>query len=117
MAQAQCTSVRRETRPMRELTRSLSIAVLLLLATILTGVGNAARADEVQAAVLRVKLRYLDQGNRARARVAAQYYAGLGDCDIALPAVRPAGPHRRARSTGPLVPAAASRQSRCRSTW
>ncbi len=55
--------------------------------------GGNSRLDEIQAAVLRVKLRYLDQDNSARARTAALYSAGLGECDLVTPTVRPGATH------------------------
>jgi dTDP-4-amino-4,6-dideoxygalactose transaminase len=47
--------------------------------------GRNSRLDELQAAVLRVKLRYLDQGNMARRERSAWYAELLGDLPISLP--------------------------------
>lgn len=53
-------------------------------------IGTNSRLDELQAALLRVKLRSLDAGNRRRAAVAARYLDGLsGLPGLALPAVAP----------------------------
>ncbi|HZT95214.1 MAG TPA: DegT/DnrJ/EryC1/StrS family aminotransferase [Chloroflexota bacterium] len=49
--------------------------------------GWNSRLDEIQAAVLRVKLRVLDEWNRRRQRVAAAYMEGLAGADIVLPSV------------------------------
>ena len=51
------------------------------------------RLDELQAAVLRVKLRYLDEDNRARARLAGAYALGLAEADLVLPRLRPSATH------------------------
>jgi dTDP-4-amino-4,6-dideoxygalactose transaminase len=51
--------------------------------------GFNSRLDELQAAVLRVKLRHLAAWNRRRAQVAASYAERLGDAEVVLPAVEP----------------------------
>ena len=50
--------------------------------------GGNSRLDELQAAVLRVKLRDLDKENRQRQRLAQAYYAILADAGLILPEVR-----------------------------
>lgn len=50
--------------------------------------GFNSRLDEVQAAILRVKLPFLDADNRARAAIAARYEEGLAGTALGLPAVR-----------------------------
>ena len=50
--------------------------------------GYNSRLDEVQAAILRVKLCYLDQDNAARIQKAAMYQAGLNGHGIILPRSR-----------------------------
>ena len=46
------------------------------------------RLDELQAAILRVKLRYLDQQNARRQAIAAAYDAALSGTSLAAPARR-----------------------------
>jgi dTDP-4-amino-4,6-dideoxygalactose transaminase len=55
--------------------------------------GYNSRLDEVQAAVLRVKLAHLDAWNARRARVARLYREGLAGCDIRLPGEDPRDEH------------------------
>jgi len=55
--------------------------------------GWNSRLDELQAAVLRVKLKYLDADNAVRARLATTYNQLLADEDLRLPAERPESNH------------------------
>lgn len=55
--------------------------------------GWNSRLDEIQAAILRVKLKYLDRDNERRAQRARRYCEGLNDCDLLLPEVRPGATH------------------------
>jgi dTDP-4-amino-4,6-dideoxygalactose transaminase len=55
--------------------------------------GWNSRLDEVQAAILRIKLRYLEQDNTARIRIAAMYRDGLMGCEMALPVCRQEASH------------------------
>jgi dTDP-4-amino-4,6-dideoxygalactose transaminase len=57
-------------------------------------VGTNSRLDELQAAVLRVKLRHLDEWNEARRRIAAVYESALaGTPGLALPTAEPGREH------------------------
>jgi dTDP-4-amino-4,6-dideoxygalactose transaminase len=55
--------------------------------------GWTARLDELQAAILRVKLRHLPEWTRARQAVAARYGEGLAGLPVVLPAERPGATH------------------------
>ena len=50
-------------------------------------IGGNFRIDELQAAVLRVKLRYLDEWNERRRRIAAYYREQLSETNLLLPLV------------------------------
>jgi dTDP-4-amino-4,6-dideoxygalactose transaminase len=49
--------------------------------------GSNSRLDELHAAMLRVRLRHLDEWNARRARIAGMYFEGLKTADVMLPAV------------------------------
>ena len=55
--------------------------------------GWTARLDELQAAILRVKLRHLPAWTVARQAVAARYAEGLSGLPLVLPAERPGATH------------------------
>lgn len=55
--------------------------------------GYNSRLDELQAALLRVKLRHLEEGNAARCQLARSYDQLLGDLPLALPEERPGCRH------------------------
>jgi dTDP-4-amino-4,6-dideoxygalactose transaminase len=55
--------------------------------------GLNARMDELQAAVLRVKLHHLDAWNARRRALAARYAERLASIEIGLPITRPAAQH------------------------
>lgn len=55
--------------------------------------GWNSRLDELQAAILRVKLEHLDEDNKQRRRIAALYDELLRDSDLVLPPCRADGSH------------------------
>jgi dTDP-4-amino-4,6-dideoxygalactose transaminase len=56
-------------------------------------IGVNSRLDEMQAAILRVKLRHLDQQNARRGAIARRYDAALGKGELKPPARRPESAH------------------------
>ena len=55
--------------------------------------GWNSRLDELQAAVLRIKLPYLDGDNEARRQLALFYDQSLAECELVLPKSRPEATH------------------------
>jgi len=56
-------------------------------------IGRNSRLDELQAAILRIKLKYLDVDNDKRRQIAAYYTAHLADLPIQLPIKREGAEH------------------------
>ena len=55
--------------------------------------GFNSRLDEIQAAILRVKLKHLDRFNEQRQFLAKEYQQGLQDLDLTLPVTREGNTH------------------------
>ena len=58
-----------------------------------TEMGTNSRLDGLQAAILRVKLKYMDEWNDKRRSVAKCYHDSLNDFQIKLPVIRPDRSH------------------------
>ena len=52
-------------------------------------VGSNSRLDELQAGLLRVKLKHLDEFNKERCEIAERYYNGIKNPIVRLPEIRP----------------------------
>ena len=52
-------------------------------------VGTNSRLDEIQAALLRVKLKYIEEITEEKSRIAEIYLSGLSNAEVALPMQRP----------------------------
>ena len=50
--------------------------------------GRNSRLDEIQAAILRIKLKYLDLNNKKRRSIAQHYKSELDECPIVMPEIR-----------------------------
>jgi dTDP-4-amino-4,6-dideoxygalactose transaminase len=55
--------------------------------------GVVSRLDELQAAILRIKLRHLDEDNQKRGKIAEEYKAFLKNSSFLLPEIRPKCQH------------------------
>ncbi len=55
--------------------------------------GGNSRLDELQAAILRIKLKHLDKDNNARRRIASLYFDGIENPRISMPAKYEDGRH------------------------
>ena len=51
-------------------------------------IGENSRLDEIQAAVLDVKLKYLDEDNNRRKQIAKMYYEGIKNPNIKMPSIK-----------------------------
>lgn len=56
-------------------------------------IGVNSRLDEIQAAMLRVGLKYLDEGNKIRQNIAMKYYDGIKNDQILLPKIAKGSSH------------------------
>lgn len=56
-------------------------------------IGLNSRLDEIQAAILRVELKYLDEWNLKRQEVSKRYAELFSGCDIVVPSVKPNRSH------------------------
>lgn len=65
--------------------------------------GRNSRLDEIQAAVLRVKLKYLEDDNRRRRNIAAIYYEALRDNEICKLPSLPADPRSHVYHLFPIL--------------
>lgn len=55
--------------------------------------GINSRMDEIQAAIVGVNLKYADDGNQERAKIAERYLTGICNQNVILPEIRPGNTH------------------------
>jgi len=81
-----CSHVAQRNNTLKAFRPFVQIALICELFPFIPGMNS--RLDELQAAILRVKLRHLDEDNAARRRCAEQYTGALSESAFILPAAK-----------------------------